>query len=194
MEAVADPHETGVARRDFLYIATGAFAAIGAAAALWPVVDQWNPDATTLSTASIEVDLAPIEAGQAVTILWRGKPIFIRNRTPEEIAKGKAAQLADLKDPIARVLGAPDGLPATDENRTKPGQENWLVMIGICTHLGCLPKGQSPADPKGEYGGWFCVCHGSVYDTAGRIRQGPAPRNLDIPPYEFIAEKKIRIG
>ena len=141
MEAVADPHENGVARRDFLYIATGAFAAIGAAAALWPVVDQWNPDATTLSTASIEVDLAPIETGQAVTILWRGKPIFIRNRTPEEIAKGKAARLADLKDPIARVLGAPDGLPATDENRTKPGQENWLIMIGICTHLGCLSEG-----------------------------------------------------
>ncbi len=194
MDAVADPGEEGLARRDFIYIATGAFAAIGAAAALWPVVDQWNPDAATLSTASIEVDLSPIETGQAVTILWRGKPIFIRNRTADDIAKAKAAQLTDLKDPIARVSGAPDDLPATDGNRTKPGQENWLIMIGICTHLGCLPKGQSPGDPKGEYGGWFCVCHGSVYDTAGRIRYGPAPRNLDIPPYEFIAEKKIRIG
>ncbi len=194
MEAAETLQDGGPSRRDFLYIATGAFAAIGAAAALWPVVDQMNPDANTLSTASIEVDLSPIEVGQAITILWRGKPLYIRHRTAADIEKAKAAQLSDLKDPYARVLGAPEGLPATDENRTKPGKENWLIMIGICTHLGCLPKGQSPGDPKGAYDGWFCVCHGSVYDTAGRIRQGPAPRNLDIPPYEFIAEKKIKIG
>ncbi len=194
MEATADPREDDVTRRDFIYITTAAFAAIGAAAALWPLIDQLNPDASTLSTASIEFDLSPIEVGQAVTILWRGKPIFIRHRTPSDIEKAKTTPLSDLKDPIARVLDAPENLPATDENRTKPGEENWLIMIGICTHLGCVPKGQAAADPKGPYGGWFCVCHGSVYDTAGRIRQGPAPRNLDIPPYRFIDEKKIKIG
>ncbi len=194
MEAVADQRDDGATRRDFIYITTGAFAAIGAAAAMWPVIDQWNPDASTLAAASVEVDLSPVRSGQAITILWRGKPIYIRNRTPDDIGKAKATPLSDLKDPYARVLGAPDNLQATDENRTKPGKENWLIMIGICTHLGCLPKGQSPGDPKGEYGGWFCVCHGSVYDTAGRIRQGPAPRNLDIPPYQFIGEQKIKIG
>jgi ubiquinol-cytochrome c reductase iron-sulfur subunit len=181
-------------RRDFIYLATTAFAAIGAAAALWPAIDQMNPDADALSTATIEVDLLPIQAGQAVTLLWRGMPIFVRHRTPDEIQKATATPLAELKDPDARVLGAAAGLPATDKNRTKPGKENWLVMIGICTHLGCIPKGQAPGDVKGPYGGWFCVCHGSVYDTSGRIRQGPAPRNLDIPPYQFIADAKIKIG
>ncbi len=194
MEAAETLREDGPSRRDFIYIATGAFAAIGAAAALWPLIDQLNPDASALSLASIEVDLSPIGMGQAATLLWRGKPIFIRHRTQDEIEKAKATPLPDLKDPFARVLEAPEDLPATVENRTKTGEENWLIMIGICTHLGCLPKGQSPGDPKGPYGGWFCVCHGSVYDTAGRIRQGPAPRNLDIPPYRFIAEKKIKIG
>ena len=194
MEAADTLREEGPSRRDFIYLASGAFAAIGAAAALWPVVDQWNPDASTLALGAIEVDLAPVEAGQAITVLWRGKPLYIRRRTPADIEKAKAASLSDLKDPIARVLDAPDDLPATDENRTKPGKEEWLIMIGICTHLGCLPKGQSPADPKGPYDGWFCVCHGSVYDTAGRIRFGPAPRNLDIPPYKFIEDKKIKVG
>jgi ubiquinol-cytochrome c reductase iron-sulfur subunit len=194
MEAAADQQDDGATRRDFIYIAAGAFAAIGAAAAMWPVIGQWNPDASTLAMASVEFDLSPVQAGQAVTILWRGKPIYIRNRTPGDIAKAKATPLSDLKDPYARVLEAPDDLPATDENRTKPGKENWLIMIGICTHLGCLPKGQSPGDVKGPYGGWFCVCHGSAYDTAGRIRLGPAPRNLDIPPYKFIGEQKIKIG
>ena len=194
MEAAANPFEGDVTRRDFIYLASTAFAAIGAAAALWPAIDQMNPDSNALSTATLEVDLSPIAVGQAVTLLWRGKPIFIRHRTPAEIEKAQAAPLSDLKDPLARALGAPDGLPAADANRTKPGKENWFVAIGICTHLGCVPKGQSPSDPRGPYGGWFCVCHGSVYDTAGRIRQGPAPRNLDIPPYQFIADSKIRIG
>ncbi len=192
MSSTTDGHGD-VTRRDFIYIATTAFAAIGAAAALWPAIDQMNPDASALSLASIDVDLAPIQTGQAITVMWQGKPVFIRNRTAEEIQKAKATPLSHLKDPKAEVMGAPD-LPATDENRTKPGKENWLVMIGICTHLGCIPKWQSPGDEKGPYGGWFCPCHGSAYDTSGRIRQGPAPRNLEIPPYQFTADTKIKIG
>ncbi len=190
---IDDPHGD-MSRRDFIYIATTAFAAIGAAAALWPAIDQMNPDASTLSLASIDVDLAPIQTGQAITMLWRGKPIFIRNRTADEIEKAKATPVSELKDPDAQVMGAPADLPATDANRTKAGKENWLIMIGICTHLGCIPKGQAPGDEKGAYGGWFCPCHGSVYDTAGRIRQGPAPRNLEIPPYQFTGDTKIKIG
>ncbi len=194
MATAFDDHHGDVTRRDFIYIAATAFGAIGAAAALWPAIDQMNPDASALSLASIDVDLAPIQTGQAITVLWRGKPIFIRNRTADEIKKAKETTLADLKDPDANVMGESSLLPATDENRTKPGKENWLVMIGICTHLGCIPKGQSPGDEKGAYGGWFCPCHGSVYDTAGRIRQGPAPRNLEIPPYQFTGDTKVKIG
>jgi ubiquinol-cytochrome c reductase iron-sulfur subunit len=193
MATTIDEPQGGVDRRDFIYIAATAFGAIGAAAALWPAVDQMNPDASALSLASIDVDLAPIQVGQAATFLWRGKPIFIRNRTPEEIKKAKETPLSDLKDQNAEIMGAAD-LPATDENRTKPGKENWLVMIGICTHLGCIPKGQAPGDDKGPYGGWFCPCHGSMYDTSGRIRQGPAPRNLEIPPFAFMGDTKIKIG
>ena len=183
-----------VSRRDFIILATGAFAVIGAAAALWPAIDQMNPDASALSQAATEVDLSPVPVGAAITVVWRGKPIFIRHRTAEEIAKAQAVAVSDLKDPYAEVMGAPSGLPATDANRTKPGKENWLVAVGICTHLGCVPKGQAPTDDRGLFGGWFCPCHGSMYDTAGRISQGPAPRNLDIPPYEFIADAKIKIG
>ena len=183
-----------VSRRDFIYIAATAFAAIGAAAALWPAIDQMNPDASALSLASTEVDLSPVGVGQAITVLWRGKPIFIRHRTPEEIKMAQDVKVADLKDPYADVMGAPSGLPATDANRTKPGKESWLIMIGICTHLGCIPKGQAPGDERGPYGGWFCPCHGSMYDTSGRIRQGPAPRNLEIPPYDFTTDTKIKIG
>jgi ubiquinol-cytochrome c reductase iron-sulfur subunit len=173
MTTTIDEQHGEVTRRDFIYIATTAFAAIGAAAALWPAIDQMNPDASALSLASIDVDLAPIQTGQAITVLWRGKPIFIRNRTAEEIKKAKETPLSNLKDPDAQVMGATASLTATDENRTKPGKENWLVMIGICTHLGCIPKGQGAADDKGPYGGWFYPCHGSIYDTSGRIRQGP---------------------
>ena len=153
-------------RRDFLVLAGPAFFAVGGALSLWPFIDQMNPDAGAQALASIEVDLEPIAEGQSVTVLWRGKPIFIRNCTKTEI----------------------------DEARTKKGHEKWLVMIGICTHLGCIPKGQSLSDTKGEYGGWFCPCHGSHYDTAGRIRKGPAPRNLEVPPYEFVSDSKIKIG
>ncbi len=181
-------------RRDFIVIAAQAFAAVGAAVALWPFIHQMNPDASTQALASTEVDLSPVKQGQAITVLWRGKPVFIRNRTPDEIEAAKAVKLADLKDPVARNDALPDSARATDENRTKSGKENWLVMVGICTHLGCIPKGQSMGDSKGDYGGWFCPCHGSHYDTAGRIRLGPAPRNLEVPPYEFLSDTQIKIG
>ena len=181
-------------RRDFIVIAAQAFAAVGAAVALWPFVHQMNPDASTQALASSEVDLSPIKMGQSITVLWRGKPVFIRNRTPDEVKAAKAAKLADLKDPAARNDALPDNARATDENRTKAGKENWLVMVGICTHLGCIPKGQGMGDARGDYGGWFCPCHGSHYDTAGRIRLGPAPRNLEVPPYEFLSDTHIKIG
>lgn len=164
-------------RRDFLYIATGAFGAVGAAALAWPFIDQMNPDASALALASIEVDLSAIEEGQSVTVKWRGKPIFIRYRTPKDIEEAKAVDVATLID------------PQTDEERTKPGKEQWLIQIGICTHLGCVPLGDA-----GEYDGWFCPCHGSHYDTAGRIRKGPAPLNLELPPYEFVSDTLIKIG
>ncbi|WP_127077299.1 ubiquinol-cytochrome c reductase iron-sulfur subunit [Rhodomicrobium lacus] len=194
MATTYDGDQGDVSRRDFIYLATTAFAAVGAAAALWPLIDQMNPDASALSLASIDVDLTPVPEGGAITVLWRGKPVFIRHRTADEIKKAQAVQVSDLKDPYAEVLGAPSDLPATDANRTKAGKEQWLVLIGICTHLGCVPKGQAPGDDRGLYGGWFCPCHGSMYDTAGRIRQGPAPRNLDVPPYQFTTDTKILIG
>jgi ubiquinol-cytochrome c reductase iron-sulfur subunit len=193
-EAILAAHTDDPTRRDFLMITAGSFAAVGAAASLWPLIQQMNPDASTQALASIEVDLKPIQQGQAITVMWRGKPVFIRNRTPEEIKKAMETPLADLIDVSARNEALPEKAPATDVNRTKKGQENWLVMVGICTHLGCIPKGQSLADSKGDYGGWFCPCHGSHYDTAGRIRKGPAPRNLDVPRYEFASDTTIRIG
>jgi ubiquinol-cytochrome c reductase iron-sulfur subunit len=181
-------------RRDVLLIAAGGFAAVGAAAALWPLLDQMNPDASTLSMATTEVDVAPIEPGQAITVMWRGKPIFIRHRTEKEIAEAKQVPLDKLIDPLARNANLPGNAPADDENRAAQDREPWLVMIGICTHLGCIPQGQAPGQYKGEYGGWFCPCHGSQYDTAGRVRVGPAPQNLAIPPYAFESDSKIKIG
>jgi len=190
----ADVHDPD--RRDFLVLAGNTFAAVGAATLVWPFIAQMNPDAGALALASIEVDLSHIKEGQAITVTWRGKPVFIRNRTAAEIAASKKVPLADLADAIARNenLKDKDRAPATDANRTLAGHENWLVMVGICTHLGCIPKGQSIADVKGDFGGWFCPCHGSHYDTAGRIRKGPAPRNLDVPPYQFVSKTKIKIG
>jgi len=181
-------------RRDFIVILAQSFAGVGAAVALWPFISQMNPDASTQAMASIEVDLSPVKQGQAITVSWRGKPVFIRNRTPEEVKAATAVKLSDLKDPIARNEALPSNAPATDPNRTKKEKENWLVLVGICTHLGCIPKGQTLADAKGDYGGWSCPCHGSHYDTAGRIRKGPAPRNLDVPTYEFVSDTMIRIG
>ncbi|MCZ4273588.1 ubiquinol-cytochrome c reductase iron-sulfur subunit [Maritalea porphyrae] len=164
-------------RRDFLYFATGAVGAVGAAAVAWPLVDQMNPDASTLALASIELDISSIEVGQSVTVKWRGKPVFVRRRTQSEIEEAKAVPLSDLKD------------PASDAERVKEGHEEWLVMIGVCTHLGCIPVGEA-----GDYNGWFCPCHGSHYDTAGRIRKGPAPENLIVPDYEFTSDTVIKIG
>ena len=181
-------------RRDFILVAAGAFAAVGLGPLVWPMLDQMNPDASALSLGSVEVELTPVEVGQAITIMWRGKPIFIRHRTEEEINAAKQVQISALPDRFARNENLPDDAPALDRNRTLEGHENWLVMIGICTHLGCIPKGQSVGDARGEFDGWFCPCHGSHYDTAGRIRKGPAPRNMEIPPYAFLADTKIKIG
>lgn len=169
-------------RRDFLYIATGAVAAVGVAATVWPFIDQMNPDASVEALASIEIDLSAIEPGQRVTVKWRGKPVFIDNRTEQQVEAARAVPLDELPD------------PQTDQARTKEGRENWLIMVGVCTHLGCVPKGQAAGDSLGDFGGWFCPCHGSHYDTAGRIRRGPAPRNLEVPPYEFINDTTVRIG
>ena len=153
-----------------------------------------NPDASALSMATTEVDLSPVEEGQAITVMWRGKPIFIRHRTKKEIEEAKTVPLDDLIDPVARNANLPEDAPATDENRAGKDRETWLVMIGICTHLGCIPKGQAIGDPKGNYDGWFCPCHGSQYDSAGRVRVGPAPQNMAIPPYAFTSDTKIKIG
>lgn len=177
-------------RRDFLYIATGTVGAVGAAAAAWPLISQMSPDRSTLALASIEVDVSSIEPGQAITVKWRGKPVFIRNRTDKEVEEAKQVELSDLKDPVARNENADGAEPATDGNRSAgEGRENWIVMIGSCTHLGCVPVGLA-----GDFGGWFCPCHGSHYDTAGRIRKGPAPENLLIPPFEFVSDTTIKIG
>lgn len=169
-------------RRDFIYVATGAFAAVGVAAAAWPLINQMNPAADVLAVASVEVDLTGIEPGQGIVVTWRGKPIFVRNLTASEQAAANAYPTNQLRE------------PETLAQRTKPGHNNWLIVIGICTHLGCIPLGARPGEKKGEYGGYFCPCHGSVYDTAGRIRRGPAPRNLDLPNYVFMTATQVKIG
>ncbi len=189
-----------VNRRDFLFIATGAAAAVGAALTAWPFINQMNPDASVLAMASIEVDLAPLAEGQEITIKWRGNPVIVRHRTLKEIEAAKAVPMAELKDPVARSEVANDGDPATDENRTVKGHEQFLIMMGVCTHLGCVPQGDNPAkefavvEGSTKTGGWFCPCHGSHYDTAGRIRKGPAPENLLVPEYKYLSDTKIQIG
>lgn len=176
---MAETHE-GDSRRDFLVITTTAVGAVGAACVAWPFIDQMNPAADTLALASIEFDVSTVAEGQAVTLTWRGKPVFVRHRTPAEIEEAEAVPLDELRD------------PETDSERAiKP---EYLVMVGVCTHLGCVPLGQSVSDPKGDYGGWFCPCHGSHYDTSGRIRVGPAPLNLTVPEYQYISDTVIRIG
>jgi len=165
-------------RRDFLYIATSAVGAVGVAAVAYPLIAQMNPDASTVAAgAPVEVDLAPIAEGQVIKVFWRKKPIFISHRSKKEIEEAQNVNVATLPD------------PQPDSARIKAGHDQWLVAIGICTHLGCIPLAH-----QGDYGGWFCPCHGSQYDTSGRIRRGPAPANLAIPPYEFVSDTKIRIG
>ncbi len=186
---VATTETAETTRRDFLYIATGAVGAVGAAALIWPFVSQLQPDASVLALSSTEVDISQITEGQIVTVKWRGKPVFVWNRTPKDIEEAKATQLSQLIDPVARNANLPADAPATDANRAAPDKERWLVVIGICTHLGCVPIGH-----MGEYDGWFCPCHGSEYDGAGRVRRGPAPENLAIPPYKFVSDTKISIG
>lgn len=172
--------EEGATRRDFINVASGAVGAVGAAAAAWPLINQMNPAADTLALASTEVDLSGIDVGMSVTVVWRGKPVFIRHRTEEEIAEADAVDVEELRDP-----------QADDARIEKP---EWLILIGICTHLGCVPLGQKTTEPRGDYGGWFCPCHGSHYDTSGRIRKGPAPLNLAVPPYVFTGDTAIKIG
>ena len=183
-------------RRDFLMIAAGSFAAVGGAAALWPFIDQMNPDASALSLATTEVDLSKVEEGQAIKVTWRGKTIFIRHRTQAELDEANKVDINSLPDQKSRNQGLEKGEAddALDMNRTKNGKEKWLVLVGICTHLGCIPTGNRLGENKGEYGGWFCPCHGSHYDISGRIRKGPAPENLAVPPYEFISDTLIKIG
>jgi ubiquinol-cytochrome c reductase iron-sulfur subunit len=176
---MADTHE-GDSRRDFLMISTTAVGAVGAACVAWPFIDQMNPAADTLALASIEFDVSTVEEGQSVTLTWRGKPVFVRHRTPEEISEAEAVPLDDLRD------------PQTDEARVE--KPEYLVLVGVCTHLGCVPLGQKVSDPRGDYGGWFCPCHGSHYDTSGRIRKGPAPLNLAVPDYQYISDTVVRIG
>jgi ubiquinol-cytochrome c reductase iron-sulfur subunit len=162
-------------RREFLFTASYTVGAIGVGAVVWPLVDQMNPDASVKALASTEVDISSVELGKTITVLWRGKPVFIKRRTTEEIEEAKAVKMEDLKD------------PQKDEDRAK--NPEWLVMLGVCTHLGCVPL-----NDKGDYNGWFCPCHGSHYDTSGRIRKGPAPTNMAIPPHEFLDNNKIKIG
>ncbi len=167
-------------RRDFLLVSTYAMGAVGAGSFVWPLIDQMNPAADTLALASTEVDLGPLEEGQAITVKWRGKPVFIRHRTQKEIEASKKEKIEDLRH------------PEKDEDRVI--NEKYIVLVGVCTHLGCVPLGQKTGDVKGEYGGWFCPCHGSHYDHSGRIRKGPAPVNLEVPNYKFLSDKLIRIG
>jgi ubiquinol-cytochrome c reductase iron-sulfur subunit len=167
-------------KRDFLIVSTYALAGIGAAAFVWPLIDQMNPAADTLALASTEIDLSSLEEGQAITVKWRGKPVFVRHRTDDEIKQAQEVSLEGMRDP-----------QADSERVTK---EKYIVLVGVCTHLGCVPLGQKSGDVKGQYGGWFCPCHGSHYDHSGRIRKGPAPTNLEVPSYKFLSDTVIKIG
>ncbi len=167
-------------RRDFLYLSAGAFAGVGGAIALWPFVSSMNPSADVLALSSVEVDVAQMEVGQRITVKWRGKPVFIDRRTEAAIAEAVDTPLSELRD------------PETDAQRTD--RPEWLVVVGVCTHLGCVPLGQKASEPRGDWGGWFCPCHGSQFDTAGRIRKGPAPINLVVPEHTFLTDTKIKIG
>ncbi len=178
----------GKSRREFLAYTAGAMGAVGAGAAAWTLIDSMNPAADTLALSTTEVDVSALKEGESLTALWRGKPVFIRRRTTKEVEEARAVALTDLRD------------PQTDQDRVKQsvinGKESpeWLVVVGVCTHLGCVPLGQKPTDPHGEFDGWFCPCHGAQYDSSARIRKGPAPKNLEVPPYQFIDATRIKIG
>lgn len=167
-------------RRDFLFVATGAVATVGIATSVWPLIDSLNPSADVLSLSTVEIDLTSIEVGTRITVKWRGQPVFIDHRTPEQITKAVADDSAELLD------------PQTDESRVF--NPEWLIVVGICTHLGCVPLGQAEGDTRGDWGGWFCPCHGSQYDTSGRVRKGPANKNLVVPPYSLVPGEKVIIG
>ena len=167
-------------RRDFINLLVNTTAVFGAAAVAWPIISSLNPSQDVLALASTEVDISQIEVGQAITVKWRGKPVFIRHRTPEEIKTAEETDINTLRD------------PQTDDQRVE--KPEWLIVVGVCTHLGCVPQGQKPSEPRGQYGGWFCPCHGSEYDTSGRIRRGPAPLNLEVPQYTFESDTLVKIG
>ena len=181
-EPGANTSPDGVRRRDFINIAAVSFAGVGAAAVVLPLVSQMAPSADVLALASTEVDISKIAPGQSIKTVWRKQPVFVRNLTPKEIAEANAVNLSDLRDPQSLA------------DRTKPGKQNWLVTIGVCTHLGCIPLGTGEGENKGPFGGYFCPCHGSAYDTAARIRTGPAPTNLAVPDYAFTSDTVVTIG
>lgn len=172
----------GERRRDFIYVATGAFAAVGAGVVVWPLINQMNPSADVLAMASIDVDLAAVQPGQAIKVSWRGKPVFARHLMPAEIEAANKVDVATLRDPQSLA------------DRTKPGSPQWLITLGVCTHLGCVPLGASEGENRGDFGGYFCPCHGSHYDTAARVRMGPAPLNLQVPDYKFTSPTAVTIG
>jgi len=179
-------------RRDFLYLATGAAGAVGVGFAAWPFIDQMNPSSAELAAGTLELDISAIQPGQQVVFKWRGHPLFVRHRTAQEIAAAKRVAVADLADGLARNANLPEDAPATDANRaTKP---EWMILLGVCSHLGCTPSASTLQSPQGSYGGWLCHCHGSDFDTAGRIRKGPAPQNMAVPPYRFTGPTKIVVG
>jgi len=184
----ADESHEGT-RRDFLYYATGGAGVVAAGAAVWPLVNQMNPSADVQALSSIRVDISGVEPGTQITVKWLGKPVFIRRRTEEEISEASGVPMSELPDPDARNANLPDGADATDANRSLDETGEWLVQMGVCTHLGCVPLGDA-----GDFGGWFCPCHGSHYDTSGRIRKGPAPENLPVPPAAFDGEDTLVLG
>lgn len=173
----ADKYEDGTTRRDFMVLTASALGAVGACAVAWPFVNSMNPSSDVLALSSIEVDLSPIQPGQTIKVKWRGVPVFIRHRTQEDIDLARSVAMSELKD------------PQKDEDRVQKGHEQWLVMRGVCTHLGCIPLSDA-----GDYKGWFCPCHGSHYDGSGRVRKGPAPKNLEVPQYTFLSDNRIKIG
>lgn len=179
-DVVSETEEDQVVRREFLYLAAGAIGGVGAAIFAWPLIDSMNPAADVTALSSVEVDISGVAVGQRITVKWRGNPVFIDHRTPKEIDEARAGDDADLRD------------PQPDSARVK--KPDWLVVIGVCTHLGCVPLGQGAGSDRGPWGGWFCPCHGSAYDTSGRIRKGPAPRNLVVPPYAFLNDHMLRVG